>query len=351
MMIKKEFKLMMIVVLLLAFLLVAGCFNYKQGAEPLSEKDILKEIAKVEQEVSAVPEVSASAAEVKMADVLGTDKAAEENKTVEEIVSLATAVDAEEAFAEEMQVIKVKENEQIRLVARVRDPDNDTIHFAFSEPLDEKGEWKTSYGDAGEYLTTFTVTDGALTTIKKIKLVVERVNVAPVIEPVQDITIDEGKEVTFTPTVKDPNNDKVTVVVSEPLQAGVFKTDHTSAGEYTINVEANDGELTTKKTFKLTVKDVNVPPEIGAVEDLVVNEGNLVTIKPVVTDIDLDNVKVTLSSPVGDDGVWQTGYTDHGDYVITITADDGKAKVTKQVKLTVSDVNMPPEIIKISLQK
>ena len=48
MMIKKEFKLMMIVVLLLAFLLVAGCFNYKQGAEPLSEKDILKEIAKVE---------------------------------------------------------------------------------------------------------------------------------------------------------------------------------------------------------------------------------------------------------------------------------------------------------------
>ncbi|MBI4152381.1 hypothetical protein HY495_01610 [Candidatus Woesearchaeota archaeon] len=350
--VKREVKLMLMVVLMLAFLLVAGCFNYKQGTEQLSEKDILKEIAKIEQEVSAAPEVSASAAEVKMADVPGTDKAAEENKTVEEVVPLSPPeAIGTEALAEEMQLIKVKENEQIRLIAQVRDPDNDTIQFTFSEPLNEKGEWKTSYGDAGEYLTTFTVTDGALTTIKKIKLVVERVNVAPVIEPVQDITVDEGKEVTFAPTIKDPNNDKVSVVVSEPLNAGVFKTDHTSAGEYTINVEANDGELTAKKTFKLTVKDVNVPPEIGSVEDLLVKEGDLVTIKPAVTDIDGDNVKVTVSSPVGDDGVWQTGYTDHGEYVITITADDGKAKVTRQVKLTVSDVNMPPEIVKISLQK
>ncbi|MBI4151587.1 hypothetical protein HY496_01340 [Candidatus Woesearchaeota archaeon] len=367
---QKELKKTIIITTLFAvFLLVVGCVNYKQTTKgELSEKDILSEIAKVEQEVSG------KAPEANLAAVESTNTTKEETTNVSANLSTTTLETNTEKPADtpvvetkpeepvkevlnpetspETEVVTVKENDRIRLVTQLRDPDNDTINYTFSKPLDDRGEWKTNYGDAGEYVSTLTVSDGQLTTAKKVKIVVERVNVPPVIEIVHDITVNEGESVAFTPTVKDPNNDKVTIDVSDPLKSGTFKTDHTSAGEYSIKVSATDGELSAEKNFKLTVKDVNVPPEITGLQDLSVKEGDLVTLSPVVTDLDKeDTVKVTITDPVGDDGTWQTRFTDHGEYIIKVTADDGKTKVTKQIKLTVADVNMPPEILKVSLQK
>ena len=83
---------------------------------------------------------------------------------------------------EEMHTILVRENEFIKLKARVTDPDRDEVSYSFSKPLSANGEWKTTYGDAGEYMVTLTATDGKLRTEKKIKIVVERVNVAPIVE-------------------------------------------------------------------------------------------------------------------------------------------------------------------------
>ena len=178
---------------------------------------------------------------------------------------------------------------------------------------------------------------------------VEKVNVAPVIEKLKDLTVKEGDEVVVEPQVSDPNKDAVTVTISEPLKSGGWKTDAKSAGEYKITVTASDGELEAETSFTLTVQDVNIPPVIAGVEDMAVQEGDVVTIKPEVTDEDGDEVKVAISDPVGDDGVWQTGYTDHGDYTITISADDGKEKVTQKINLVVEDVNKPPVFEKISL--
>ncbi len=353
-------KMLGVVLVLSLFLVVVGCFNYKdtKSTQP-SDADVVKEIAKVEQEVSAK---AVAAPEAKLAEAkteVAAPKASSE-KTVEQTVPLEKPtevkvdekVNSKSAADDELQTVTVKENERIKLNAQITDPDKDMINFSFSKPLNEFGEWKTNYGDAGEYVTVLTATDGKLTSTKKIKVVVQRVNMPPTIELVQTINANEGEVVKFVPKVEDPNNDAVTVTVSEPLKSGVWNTDHTSAGEYNIKVTATDGELTSEKSFKVIIHDVNVPPEINGISDLTVKEGELVTLKPVVTDLDsADTVKVTISNPVGDDGVWQTTYTDHGDYTVTVTADDGKAKVSKQVKLTVQDVNMPPEIVKVSLQK
>ncbi len=354
-------KIVSVLLVLSLFLVVVGCFNYKdtKSTQP-SDTDVVKEIAKVEQEVSA----KAAAPEAKLAEAK-TDAVAQKGsseKTVEESVAVAKPTEektTEKANAEQktnsnedLQTVTVKENERIKLNAQITDPDKDTVNFSFSKPLSEFGDWKTNYGDAGEYVTTLTATDGKLTSTKKVKIVVQRVNVPPTIEVVQTMNVNEGDVVKFEPKVEDPNKDPVTVTVSEPLKSGVFKTDHSSAGEYDIKVTATDGELTTEKIFKLIVHDVNVAPEINGISDLTVKEGELVTLKPVVVDPDTgDTIKVTISGPVGDDGVWQTTYTDHGDYTVTVTADDGKAKVSKKIKLTVQDVNMPPEIVKVSLQK
>ncbi len=353
----------LISVFILLFLIVAGCVDYK-GEKPAStpsDVEIVKEIALVEKELSAQPagsevvkpeataEVNAEPKKeetvVEKSVVVPGPTAVPNNGTVDVAPSVAAVA------ADELQVVSVKENEKVRLSVQVNDPDNDTVNHTFSKPLNERGEWKTNYGDAGEYVVTLTATDGKLTVSQKVKLVVERVNVAPVIETVRDLIVNEGETVKFEPVVEDPNKDPVTVTVSEPLSNGVFKTDYTSSGDYKVKVVVSDGELSTEKTFTLTVRDVNVPPELKGVEDLTVKEGQLVSIKPVVSDLDNDPLKVTISSPVGDDGVWQTTYTDHGEYSVTVSVDDGKTKVSKKVTVMVSDVNMPPEIVKVSLNK
>jgi hypothetical protein len=168
--------------------------------------------------------------------------------------------------------------------------------------------------------------------------------------PFRDLIVKEGELVKFSPVVLDPNGDAVTVSVSEPLKDGSFATDHTSSGVYEIFVKASDGEMETTQSFKLTISDVNELPIIEVVDKIVVKEGDTVEVKPLVTDLDDDELVITISEPVGNDGVWETRFTDHGKYVITVKVDDGKDVVTKKIDLTVEDVNMPPQIVDVSIQ-
>ncbi|MBI2666998.1 hypothetical protein HYX13_05285 [Candidatus Woesearchaeota archaeon] len=387
--------------LVLFSLVFAGCVDYKTQDLPTEEQqamDLVNEIAQVEQELAASGETgntvendgnevvaesdgnSITGAAVAEATGLGSEQDAPENtesgeveealaeqplEVIEEVVlpelteqpeevEVAeednVAEEVEEAAGEEESVITIKENELVKLRATVTDPDNDQVTYSFSKPLDGNGQWKTSYGDAGEYSISLTATDGKLTSEKKVKLVVERVNVAPVISALKNLVVKEGEQVKFTPEVKDPNNDKVTVAVSEPLENGVFNADHFSAGTYVVTITATDGELTTEETFTLTVQDVNQLPQLaGLAETITVKEGKVVTLKPEVTDADEDEVTLTITDPVGNGGVWETKYTDHGEYFITVSANDGKDIVSKRIKVIVEDVNMPPQIVDVVL--
>ena len=77
------------------------------------------------------------------------------------------------------------------------------------------------------------------------------------------------------------------------------------------------------------------------------DEGETVKITPEVSDVNGDDLKITISSPLGNDGEWETDFTDHGVYEITVKATDGTATSTKTFTLTVDDVNKAPEIIDI----
>jgi len=331
---KKAVVIMSVIIL---FVFLAGCVEYKSfpGKDQPEEQDLLDEIALIEEELG-----------------LGGDKGeaakpaepAEDASKEEEVVLPALGEEDSDA-----QVITVNENELVKLNVKANDADNDEIKYTFTLPLNNMGEWKTRYGDEGEYMVTLTATDGVHTTTKKVKIVVNRVNVPPVIGLLKDLMVKEGKTVTVKPEVSDPNGDAVTVTLSEPLKTGTFVTDHTSAGEYNVKVVASDGELQAEKTFLLVVEDVNVLPELQGLDDVTVNEGEVITLAPTVVDLDGDDVTVTISEPVGDDGVWETGYTDHGEYVVTFTAYDGKDTVTQNVKVIVQDVNKAPEFVEVTL--
>lgn len=329
--------------MLLLFLI--GCVNYKTKLQPQDSGNtrLIEEIAKIEQELQLENKPTPSEADVP--EVMETE-------VKEEVVLPGLSEEPktqEPTNNEELQVVEVNENEMVKLNVKVHDPDQDSVEYTFSPPLNKLGQWKTTYGDAGEYVVTLTATDGKLATEKKLKVVVNRVNVPPAVSGVVDLHVKEGEVVNFKPVVSDPNGDKVTVTVSAPLQDSAWKTDHTSAGEYQVKVVASDGELQTEKTFTVLVDDVNELPELSNLQDLVVKEGEVVTLQPKVTDLDGDEVTVTVSEPVGDGGVWKTGYTDHGEYLVTVTASDGKGVVTKKVKVVVEDVNMPPEIVEVKL--
>jgi hypothetical protein len=328
-------KKILIIITLLSLIILVGCVNYKtytqQNTDDQQESNLLKEIEAIEKELE-----------------LDAQEMPEEVKTVEEEIIIPEL--EEPTQSSEEKVVNIKETERVSLKPKLLDPDNDPITVTYSKPLNEQGEWQTNYGDAGEYVVTISATDGKMITTKDVKLIVAKVNVAPTIENLVDINVNEGETVTFIPVTTDLNGDKVIVTVSKPLDNGNFITDYSSAGEYKIKVTASDGELESEKSFTLTIADVNQKPVFSALEDITIKEGETLKLKPEVTDLDGDNVKISISEPVGDDGEWKLSYTDNGEYMITLTANDGKDIVTKKVKVTVVDVNAPVEFLDINIE-
>ena len=325
-----------IIISIILVMLLVGCVNYKTQPQDQEDTELINEIAKLEQDLQQEKKNKVDPVEEVMEPQVG-----------EEII--LPELTEEPAAASQTQLIQVNENELVKLSVKVSDPDQDPIEYSFTPPLNKAGLWKTNYGDAGEYDVIMTATDGKLTTEKKIKIIVNRINVAPQLSGVADLQVREGEVVRFKPVAIDPNKDQVTITVSDPLKKETFETDHTSAGEYQIEVIASDGELETKRSFTLLIEDVNELPVLTNLEDLRVKEGEMVKIQPTISDLDGDQVTITISEPVGDKGVWVTKFTDHGEYLVTVVADDGKGTVTKKLKVIVEDVNMPPEIVEVKL--
>ncbi len=337
-------KLLLLTMLIITALVLASCVTYDSVGEEVELVD--DELADVGEDLEEETdtELDGESGET------GEDETeeSEEDTTVEEDIEVVVE-ETEEVDLADAITIEVDESDLVDLTAVVTDPDEDEVTYYFSEPLNEAGSWQTNYGDAGEYEVTLTATDGINTVEQLVLLVVNRVNVAPVIDTLEDLFYAEGDDIMFVPEVDDPNGDTIIITISAPLDEGEFETDHTSAGEYEITVTASDGELDSEETFTLSIEDVNVLPVISGIEDLEVSEGDTVTLDIEVEDLDGDDIEVTISDPVGDDGVWEIAFTENGEYSITITADDGKNIVEETITIVVADVNMPPEIVDVSL--
>lgn len=277
------------------------------------------------------------------------DKYVDEDGVLTEADEIAEALSDLEGETPQIE-ITVEENDTIMLKPEAEDADEDVITYIFSKPLDEEGVWKTNFGDAGKYIVTVTASDGELTTSKEVLIEILRKNVPPVIIGIPgEIEIEEGDTIKVTPEVNDPNGDEFTVDISDPIgNDGVWETSYQDHGNYLVEIVASDGELTSKVEMDLTVRRKNVAPIIEGVEDIVISEGEMVNITPVVTDLNGDDVTVRISDPVGDTGVWQTAFTDHGEYTVTVSASDGELETIVDINLVVKDINVAPVILEIS---
>jgi len=356
-----------ILLILVCLMFVVGCVSGNYFKVPTEdettdeENELIKEIQEIEKQLKEVEDDDFLDEDEEIFDEEETDEDDEEildedeeetDEDDEEILDEDEEELEETIDTSNLEKLSVQETDLVSLKVDVEDKDEDKVSYTFSKPLDSTGQWKTNYGDAGEYIVTITANDGKTTSEKNVLLVVEKKNVPPVIAGLEStISAKEGEVITLTPKVSDPNKDDVEITFPELFDGlGVWETDHTSAGEYDLTVIASDGELDAKFTIKLTVKDVNVPPEIdGLKKSITIDDGEKVVIEHKVTDLDGDKVTMTISEPIGDSGIWQTDFTDHGEYKVVVTANDGKDTVTFNIDLTVKDVNVAPEIIGVRL--
>ena len=108
-------------------------------------------------------------------------------------------------------VVLVEETELVSLVPQAQDPDADQLQFTFTTPLDENGEWQTTYGDAGEYTVTVTASDGTLTANQDVLVIVRKKEEAPTFDitrPIESAAdLDETETLLFSVEATDLNDD------------------------------------------------------------------------------------------------------------------------------------------------
>lgn len=274
-------------------------------------------------------------------------------------------------FLPEIKEMIIKEGDLIQLNLPEKDEDSQVIDYQISPPL-EKGYWQTFYQDAGKYEIKITADDGIDKIKKKIKIIIEDVDLPPEMEIPSKREIKEGEEFFWELKASDPDGDEV--VFSSPnlpkecsledsnlkcffdymtIKRSKYKGLNLlknylglNKKEFSFDLKACGKAECSNKTAVLVVRDVNQRPELTA-EDLTINEGELIKLKEKikVNEPDGENLKFFFSSPFDKDGEWLPGFNASGNYLILIKVSDTFLVTEKEIRLQVLNKNLPPKLI------
>lgn len=236
--------------------------------------------------------------------------------------------------------------------------------------------WTPTYDQSGSYTVTFTVKDSEFSVDQPVTITVVHVNRVPVIETINAQNVDENKNLTLKINATDPDKEdegKVTVSVTNLPQGAVFDAPTTTiswtptyeqAGTYSgITVTASDpAGLSAQATFDITVNNVNLAPEIAAIQPQTVDENNPMSVTLSASDPDKEDVgKIVLSVENMPEGAlfdattgtitWTPTYDQSGTYTVKAIATDAEGlKAETDLTINVNNVNRSPEIQPITAQ-
>ncbi|MDY6838283.1 MAG: putative Ig domain-containing protein [Thermodesulfobacteriota bacterium] len=270
----------------------------------------------------------------------------------------------------------VDEGQALTFTVTGSDPDNDALAYsagnvptgASFDEMTQTFTWTPDYGDAGNYIVTFTVTDSGTpvqSDSEDVTITVGDVNRPPVLNAIGAKSVDEGQELTFTVTGSDPDNDALAYSAGnvptgasfdEVTQTFTWTPDYGDAGNYIVTFTVTDSGTPVQSDSEdvtITVGDVNRPPVLNAIGAKSVDEGQELTFT--VTGSDPDNDALTYSAgnvPTGasfdemtQTFTWTPDYGDGGNYIVTFTVTDSGTPIqsdSEDVTITVGDVNRPP---------
>ncbi len=226
--------------------------------------------------------------------------------------------------------ITVNEGNTITIAPTATDPDaGDTLAYTYSGWM-ISNTYTTNYDDVGTHAVTVTVSDGSLTDSQVVTITVVNLNRAPVLDPIADITVNEGDTITLNPTAADPDGDSLTYTYSGWMSSANYTTNYDDAGTYTVTVTASDGSLTDSQVVTIIVNDVdNIPPTITSVSASSSTQVIVVFSEPVeevsatnVLNYSIDNSITVLSASLGSDlqtaTLTTSEHTDGITYVLTV---------------------------------
>ena len=145
----------------------------------------------------------------------------------------------------------VQETEKLSLKVDATDPDADKLATTYAPPLNEKGEWQTNYGDAGEYKTAISVSDGVKSVSNDVIIIVNKKEESPKIEsfiPTQEtFSINETESIDFRVLANDVNKDTLTYQwlldgkKASDGQEFTYETTYNDAGMHFVSAVVSDG--------------------------------------------------------------------------------------------------------------
>ena len=291
-------------------------------------------------------------------ETVEAEEVTEETESPEEVMETQEPEIVPVKSEEKPLVIVVQETDLVDLVPQAQDPDNDNLVVSFTSPLSDKGQWQTTYGDAGEYTVTVTVSDGQAAAARDVLIIVNKKEESPVIgntKPIESaLSVFETESVGFSIAASDLNNDPLSYTwkldgeaVSEAPSYN-YQSDYDSAGTHTVKVDVTDGTSTASKIWSVEALNVNRKPVLEQIGNIAAKETEMVTITALATDDDMDAITYSISdSRFSQDGnvfTWQTGYDSAGTYEVTVSSSDGTDTAQETFTLTVENVNRPPMI-------
>ncbi len=257
------------------------------------------------------------------------------------------------SFAFATTTLVYDETDLISLQTEATDPDSQDIIYYYSEPLDENGEWQTTYGDAGEYIVTVTVSDGELNTSQDATIIVNKKDEKPIIDtfvPKEDlIIINEDETVSFEVSASDINKDSLTyewfidgVSVNDETAIN-YVTDYKDEGKHNVKVVVSDEVFDVSKEWIVEVKDFDLEGILDSIEDIVVEETDIVSLQ--LPDLEKYGLDLSVSDPVGNDNKWETGYDDAGVHKVTVKAEGKGFSGSKKIEITVENKDRAPVLV------
>ena len=191
-------------------------------------------------------------------------------------------------FVNSITTFVYNETDLVSLQPQATDPDAQELIYTFSSPLNEEGEWQTTYGDAGEYTVIITVSDGELSSSEDVSIIVNKKEMPPTIDSfkpnVKDVDINEGKTVKFQASASDLNKDELSYSwflddkkVSEGNEID-FSPDYGQSGNYKIKVVVSDGKNNVSNKWNVNVNKVDLANILYTIKDITVTEKEAVKI-------------------------------------------------------------------------
>ncbi len=253
-------------------------------------------------------------------------------------------------FVNPVAIFIYNETDLVSLEPKAHDPDNQELQYFYTEPLNSQGQWQTTYGDAGIYNITITVSDGDLSDSADVLLMIQKKEEQPQIKKykpkVDEIEIYEGQTVNFLIKATDLNKDELKyywylgdMLIGEGDKYS-YSPNYGDAGVYNIKAVISDGVLEAVKEWRLTVREVDIDGMLDDIPDINATETDIVRIA--LPDLNKLGLRYNITEPVGNDNYWLTDYEDEGEYEVEIHVEGKGYFGEEEVKIKVNNKDRPP---------